>query len=121
MYEEGFSASPEVRFVQLTDLLWRACRVIIDVQLSSGRMGVEQAVRMLIDEAGMAPEGAQAEVNRYTFTPGYQLSYLYGKHLLLQLRDRVRAEQGDTFTLRAFHDTLLYAGSLPAALWDRLF
>ena len=121
MYEEGFSAAPEVRFVQLTDLIWRACRIVIDVQLSCGRMAVGEAVDMLTEEAGMSREGAQAEVNRYTFTPGYQLSYLYGKHLLLELRDRVRARRGPDFELREFHDTLLYAGSLPAALWDRLF
>ena len=107
--------------MQLTDLLWRACRIVIDVELSRGRMTFEEAVRMLVEEAGLPREGAVAEVNRYTFTPGYQLSYLYGKHLLLELRDRVRARRGPDFDLREFHDTLLYAGSLPAALWDRLF
>jgi uncharacterized protein (DUF885 family) len=121
MYEEGFSSTPEVRFVQLTDLLWRACRVVIDVELSCGRMSFEEAVAMLVGEAGLSQEGARAEVNRYTYTPGYQLSYLYGKHLLLELRDRVQQKQGADFTLRGFHDTLLYAGALPAALWDRLF
>jgi hypothetical protein len=121
MYEEGFSAGPEVRFVQLTDLIWRACRIIIDVELSSGRMTVEEAVLLLVSEAGMAREGAQAEVNRYTYTPGYQLSYLYGKHLLLDLRERVRKRQGAQFSLKGFHDTLLTAGALPAAFWDRLF
>jgi uncharacterized protein (DUF885 family) len=121
MYEEGFSATPEVRFVQLTDLIWRACRIVIDVELSSGRMTVEEAVELLVDEAGMAREGAQAEVNRYTYTPGYQLSYLYGKHLLLELRERVRARQGAAFSLKGFHDTLLSAGALPATFWDRLF
>lgn len=120
MYEEGFSASPEVRYIQLTDLIWRACRIIIDVQLSSGRMSFEDAVEMLVMEAGMRRAQAEAEVRRYTFTPGYQLSYLYGKHLLLQLRERRRRELGAAFRLRDFHDRLLSAGALPAALWDRL-
>ena len=121
MDEEGFSSTPEVRFVQLSDLLWRACRIVIDVELSRGHMGFDEAVRMLVEEAGLAREGALAEVNRYTYTPGYQLSYLYGKHLLLELRERVKARQGADFELQRFHDTLLYAGALPAALWDRLF
>lgn len=121
MYEEGFSATPEVRFVQLTDLLWRACRIIVDVELSRGHMSFDDGVRMLVEEAGLAPEAAVAEVNRYTYTPGYQLSYLYGKQLLLELRERVKARQGADFSLQRFHDTLLYAGALPAALWDRLF
>ena len=121
MFEEGFSAGPEVRFVQLTDMIWRACRIIIDCELSQGRMGFDEAVSMLVREAGMTPGGATAEVRRYTYTPGYQLSYLYGKHLLLELREAVRRQRGEDFSLREFHDTLLSAGSLPAAFWGRLF
>jgi uncharacterized protein (DUF885 family) len=121
MYEQGFTASPEVRFVQLNDLVWRACRIIIDVELSSGRMTFQQAVDLLVEEAAMTRAGAEAEVRRYTYTPGYQLSYLYGKHLLLQLRQRRRRLEGDAFDLRGFHDRLLYAGAVPAATWDALF
>jgi uncharacterized protein (DUF885 family) len=121
MYEAGFSNRPEVRFVQLTDLIWRACRVVIDVELSSGRLGFEQSVDMLVGRAGMARESAEAEVKRYTYTPGYQLSYLYGKHLLLGLRERVKERRRSDFSLLDFHDRLLYAGPLPAAMWDRLF
>ena len=121
MYEQGFTTSPEVRFVQLNDLVWRACRIIIDVQLSSGRMSFDDAVDLLVAEAAMARPAAVAEVRRYTFTPGYQLSYLYGKHLLLQLRQRRQRTEGSAFDLGRFHDTLLYAGALPAATWDTLF
>ena len=121
MYEQGFTASPEVRFVQLNDLVWRACRIIIDVELSSGRMTFQQAVDLLVEEAAMTRAGAEAEVRRYTYTPGYQLSYLYGKHLLLRLRQRRRRLEGDAFDLRRFHDRLLYAGAVPAATWDALF
>jgi uncharacterized protein (DUF885 family) len=121
MYEQGFSAGPEVRFVQLNDLVWRACRIIIDVELSSGRMSFDQAVEMLVTEAAMSRPSALAEVRRYTFTPGYQLSYLYGKHLLLKLRERRRRAEGSEFDLRRFHDRLLYAGAVPAATWDTLF
>ena len=121
MHEEGFSAGHEVRFVQLNDLIWRACRVIIDVELSSGRMGFADAVRMLTAEAAMTQVAAEAEVKRYTFTPGYQLSYLYGKHLLLDLRERRRSIEGADFQLRRFHDTLLSASAVPAAMWDQLF
>jgi uncharacterized protein (DUF885 family) len=120
MYEQGFATSPEVRFVQLNDLVWRACRIIIDVELCSGRMTFAGAVDMLVEKAAMARAQAEAEVRRYTYTPGYQLSYLYGKHLLLKLRERRRRLDGAAFDLRAFHDRLLYAGGLPAATWDAL-
>jgi len=121
MFEEGFSSEPAQRLVQLNDLLWRACRVICDVELSRGRMRPQEAVGMLVTESRMEVDRAEAEVQRYTFTPGYQLSYLYGRHLLLKLRDDVRQRHSGSFSLRSFHDTLLYGGSLPSAFWDRLF
>lgn len=121
MYEEGFTTGPEVRFVQLNDLLWRASRIVIDVELSCGRMTFAEAVAMLMERAALTREGAEAEVRRYTYTPAYQLSYLYGKHLLVELRERRRRVEGGEFDLRRFHDRLLYAGALPAASWDSLF
>jgi uncharacterized protein (DUF885 family) len=121
MHEEGFATGPEVRFVQLNDLIWRACRVVIDVDLSCGRLGLDEAVATLVREAAMDPAAALAEVKRYTYTPGYQLSYLYGRHLLLQLRERRRQAEGSNFSLRDFHDGLLYAGTLPSAFWNELF
>jgi Bacterial protein of unknown function (DUF885) len=120
MYEQGFAAGPELRFVQLNDLIWRACRIVLDVDMSCARLDVPEAVDMLVREAAMEPAAALAEVRRYTYTPGYQLSYLYGRHLLVELRERRRQAEGPDFQLRAFHDRLLYAGSLPAAFWDQI-
>lgn len=113
MQETGFSASPEVRFVQLQDIIWRACRIIIDVDLHSGRMTFDEAVDMLVREAGIEKPAALAEVKRYTQNPGYQLSYLLGKHLIQGLRDEVQKGMGENFSLGFFHDTILYAGSIP--------
>ena len=121
MHDEGFAAGPEVRFVQLTDLIWRACRILLDVDLSSGRTGTDAALETLVREAAMDETLAEAEVRRYTYTPGYQLSYLYGRHLLLQLREQRRRIEGGGFELRRFHDRLLYAGTLPAAFWPAAF
>jgi uncharacterized protein (DUF885 family) len=121
MHEQGFAVGPEVRFVQLNDLIWRACRILLDIDLSSARIGMAEAVSMLVEEAAMDPAAALAEVRRYTYTPGYQLSYLYGRHLLGDLRDSRRQAEGPAFQLRAFHDRLLYSGTMPAAFWSELF
>jgi uncharacterized protein (DUF885 family) len=117
MHDSGFATGPEVRFVQLNDLIWRACRILIDVDLSSGRMQLRKAISMLVEEAAMEQAAAVAEVRRYSYTPGYQLSYLYGRHLLMQLREQRRRAEGPAFDLRAFHDRLLYGGGLPAIFW----
>ena len=61
-----------------------------------------------------------AEVERYTSTPTYQLSYLLGKVLILRLREDERRRLGSAFSLKRFHDALIYAGSLPISFHRRL-
>ncbi|TLZ70493.1 MAG: DUF885 domain-containing protein [Methanobacteriota archaeon] len=121
MKAAGFSADPRTKFVQVRDQIWRACRILIDVDLHSGRMTFDDAVDLLVREAGMERPGALAEVKRYTYTPAYQLSYLIGKHLIQRLRADVERSMGDAYTDKFFHDTFLYAGSLPAKHMRLLF
>jgi uncharacterized protein (DUF885 family) len=121
MMEHGFDKSPEVRFVQVNDALWRAVRIIIDVKLSRGEMSFDEAVDMLTKETGMSREAAIAEVKRYTLTPAYQLSYLLGKHLLLRLKEEVKRKMEDRFSERFFHDTVAANGGLPIFLLRKVF
>ena len=113
MRETGFMDTPEIRFVQLQDTIWRAARIIIDVDLHAGRMTFDEAVQMLVREAGMAEASAIAEVKRYTQYPTYQLSYLLGKHLIKGLRDEAEKRMGDNFSYAFFHDAIIYAGTMP--------
>jgi uncharacterized protein (DUF885 family) len=115
----GFDDSPPARFVQTEDMIWRAARIVIDVELSSGRMTFADAVDMLRNDAGMDRQSAEAEVKRYTMTPGYQLSYLFGKKMILELKKWASRKMGKTFTDAFFHDAILNAGSLPIALMKR--
>src|SRR3990170_2936731 len=121
MKEAGFAADAATRFAQMTDQVWRACRILIDVDLHTGTMTFDQAVDFLAKETGMEQPGAVAEVKRYTYTPGYQLSYLLGKHMILGLRKDVKKGLGRQFSDRFFHDTILYAGSLPMKYINEIF
>ncbi|KAF0242140.1 MAG: hypothetical protein FD180_4070 [Planctomycetota bacterium] len=112
----GLDNTPAALFVQTQDMIWRAARIVIDVELSSGRMTPAEAVEMLRKETGMDRLAAEAEVKRYTMSPGYQLSYLYGKKLVLELKTWASRKMGKRFTDRFFHDALLRAGSLPLGL-----
>jgi len=94
-------------------LVWRAARIVIDVQLSSGEMTFDEAVDFLVEQTGMERDAAMAEVRRYTFTPGQPLSYLLGKHLIKQLRREAEEKLGDDFSAKRFHDLLLSSGSIP--------
>jgi len=121
MREEGFDAGANFRLNMHTDAIWRACRIVLDVRMHRGEIGVDEAVAWMVDQTGFEPAHARAEVQRYTYTPAYQLSYLLGKVLLLQLREDERRRLGDAFSLRDFHDTLLRNGSLPISFHRRQF
>lgn len=120
MLEAGFEDTPPRRVIVATDAIWRACRIILDVQLQRGDIGIDEAVTFLAQHTGFSKPVARAEVLRYTQHPGYNLSYLLGKVLLLRLRDDERARLGAAFSLKAFHDALLYSGTLPVSFQRRL-
>jgi len=118
--EAGFMNTPEVALIRSKDMHWRAWRIIIDVKLSTGEMSFEQAIKHLVDDVGMDDLSALGEVKRYTYTPGYQLSYLIGKHLLKSLKARVEKNHPESFSLRKFHDVMLYSGNLPLFLMEKV-
>jgi uncharacterized protein (DUF885 family) len=120
MREQGFDAAPTFRAALYTDAIWRACRIILDVRMHRGELSVDQATEFLVEHTRFEVANARAEVNRYTYTPTYQLSYLLGKVLLLQLRADEQRRLGSRFDLRGFHDTLLDNGSLPISFHRRL-
>ena len=120
MREQGFDAGPEFLLAMHTDAIWRACRIILDVKMHRGELTVDEATAFLVEHTGFEHANAQAEVFRYTYTPTYQLSYLLGKVLLLQLRADEQKRLGDRFSLKGFHDTLLRNGSLPISFHRRL-
>ncbi len=121
MREEGFDDGPAFRLALHTDAIWRACRIILDVRMHRGELTTQEAVDFLVEHTSFEIPNATAEVNRYTYTPTYQLSYLLGKVLILSLREDERRRRGANFSLQAFHDTLLRNGSLPISFHRRLF
>jgi uncharacterized protein (DUF885 family) len=120
MREQGFDDAPNFRLAMYTDAIWRACRIILDVRMHRGELSVDEATDFLVSNTSFEGANARAEVNRYTYTPTYQLSYLLGKVMLLQLRADEQRRLGPRFDLRAFHDTLLNNGSLPISFHRRL-
>jgi uncharacterized protein (DUF885 family) len=121
MKEAGFDDTPKGWYIVHTDAIWRATRIILDVQLHRGLIGFDEAVDRLVAETGFERPAALAEVKRYTSTPTYQLSYLFGRHMIERLKADVEAREGADFDLRRFHDTLLYGGTMPVSYARRLF
>ena len=116
MHEQGFYVEPRTRLYQLKDLLWRACRVVLDVGLQTGKLTFMQAVDYLREQAMVERVNAIAEVKRYTLTPTQPLSYLVGKLEMLAMRAEAEKRLGSRFNLYDFHAALLARGTLPPAL-----
>jgi uncharacterized protein (DUF885 family) len=120
MLEQGFEDSPERRVIVATDAIWRAARIVLDIRLHRGQLSLDEGVDFLVEHTRFVRPVAKAEVERYTTAPGYNLSYLLGKVLLLRLRADEQARRGRAFSLKAYHDALLYSGSLPISFHRRL-
>ena len=120
MREHGFDDGPEYRVMLHTDAIWRACRIILDVRLHRGEIGVDEAVDFMVEQTRFERDNARSEVEWYTYRPTYPLSYLVGRTLLLELRASEERRLGADFSIRAFHDTLVRNGSLPISFHRRL-
>ncbi|HET9851822.1 MAG TPA: DUF885 domain-containing protein [Candidatus Limnocylindrales bacterium] len=117
--EHGFDDGPAFRVALATDAIWRAARIVLDVRMHRGEVSIEEAADFLVEHTGFERPNALAEARRYTYTPTYNLSYLLGKVLLLELRGAEQQRLGSAFSLRAFHDMLLRGGSLPISFHRR--
>ncbi len=120
MREQGFDADPHFRLIMHTDAIWRACRIILDVRMHRGEIGVDEATDFLVEQTSFERPNAHAEAQWYTYRPTYPLSYLLGRTLLLGLRADEQRRLGDDFSLKGFHDALLRNGSLPISFHRRL-
>ena len=111
----GYLNKPLQRLGRLSDQLWRAARIILDVSLQAREMTVEEAIDFLVDRVGLERTNAQAEVRRYTLTPTQPMSYLMGKLEILKLIEDYKGRHPN-ISLRELHDAILSCGSLPPRL-----
>jgi uncharacterized protein (DUF885 family) len=124
MHEQGFLDRPEQRFLLLKDRLWRALRIVIDVEIHTRGLSLDAAADRMVQCLGFPREQAMADLTWYTRAPSIPMGYATGWALINAARKRAMPD----FTLKGFHDRLLSVGSvaLPlvlqrafgAALWS---
>jgi len=114
MEQQGFLAGLHTRLMRLNDQAWRACRVVIDVELHLGVMDLAAAVDFLASVTHMNRDDAELECRRYAVEPGQAMSYLLGKREVQRLA--AQHHERHAASLREFHDELLSWGSLPPAV-----
>jgi uncharacterized protein (DUF885 family) len=111
--EMGFYGDPHSRFGRLTFELWRAIRLVVDTGLHALGWSRQRANDYFETTSGRPGHEVVVEVDRYIVWPGQALAYKIGELKLQELRARARAELGEDFDLRAFHDEVLGGGALP--------
>jgi uncharacterized protein (DUF885 family) len=111
--EVGFYQDPASDYGRLNTELMRAVRLVVDTGIHADGWTRDQAVTYF-RQSGCADEPTiQAEVDRYIAWPAQGLSYKVGQLKILELRERAKQQLGRKFDIRAFHDEVLSAGSLP--------
>lgn len=120
LHEQGFLDAPESEFVLLKDRLWRALRIMLDVELHTRGLNLTEAAARMQDKLGFSHNQAMAELGWYSRAPGVPMGYATGWALILASRKFEQTREA-TFSLQGFHDRLLSAGSiaLPLVLESR--
>ena len=95
-------------------------RAVVDIELHQKSMSFSDAIRFYMEQAGMPEPAARGEATKNSMFPCTAIMYWLGTKGILDLRDAMRAQRGEGFTLRAFHDDVLSRGSIPVALLSRL-
>lgn len=116
MFDRGYEANDPAAFAMLDAAIWRAYRIIADIRLARGEATVDEMVELGIREVGMPRAAGESEVKRYTYTPGQALSYLLGRHLIIEFRKEMEQELGEGFDEKRFHDLVASYGYLPIGL-----
>jgi len=93
-----------------------AARAIADVGIHSGAMSLDEAAAFYEREAGMPTASARGEAVKNSMFPGAAMMYLIGTDAIHDLRQQMHALQGESFSLRAFHDRFLSYGAIPVSL-----
>lgn len=127
MYEEGLfgDEDPAQWLAILGGIRFRAARIIADVKLHTRQFTYDSAVAWMIEsldaKSDTEKDYLRKEVRNIAVYPTIRMCYLTGKREIMSLREAMEARDGESFSLRTFHDNLLANGSIPPTLlWEVL-
>jgi uncharacterized protein (DUF885 family) len=122
MAELGYLDDPGNRMGMLDGQSLRAARVVLDIgvhcgfeapaEVGGGEWTYGKAWQFLRAHANMAEDFLRFELDRYLGWPGQAPAYKIGERLWLQLREQVKAREGDAFDISTFHRRALDIGGV---------
>ncbi|HEY0063171.1 MAG TPA: DUF885 domain-containing protein [Telluria sp.] len=111
--ELGFFKDPYSYYGHLQSEMLRAIRLVVDTGLHSKKWSRQQVVDYFHAHSNTEEVEVQSETDRYIVWPGQALGYKIGQLKIMELREKAKAQLGDKFDIRGFHDTVLGNGALP--------
>ncbi|AQZ83553.1 hypothetical protein BUM88_19185 [Acinetobacter calcoaceticus] len=114
----GFYKDPLSDYGRLSSELFRACRLVVDTGVHYKKWTRQQMIDFMREHSALDEPDIQAETDRYIAIPAQALAYKMGQLKILELRELAKHELGDRFDIKAFHDMILNAGTLPLNLLD---
>ncbi|HEY7905643.1 MAG TPA: DUF885 domain-containing protein [Wenzhouxiangella sp.] len=117
MLEEGWGDyEPELWLMHGKWLLRVVHNAILDYEVQVLGRGRDEIVAMLQDEAFQEVSEATQKWRRATLSQVQLTSYYAGYAEIYELRERMKAEQGEDFNLRDWHNEFLSHGSAPVSV-----
>jgi uncharacterized protein (DUF885 family) len=117
--ELGLYQDPYDNFGRLLFELWRACRLVVDPGMHALGWTRAEAIAYLRANTPLTETNIHTEVDRYIQWPGQATCYKIGELKIRELRARAEQQLGKRSDLRAFHDMLLGAGTIPLSVLEQ--
>lgn len=111
--EMGLYKDPYSDFGRLAMELWRAARLVVDTGLHYKKWTREQAIDYLVANTPNPEADCVKAIERYIVMPSQATAYKIGMIKILELREKAKAEMGDRFDIRQYHDLVLTSGPVP--------
>lgn len=118
--EIGMYQDPYSDFGRLAMELWRACRLVVDTGIHKKKWTREEGIKYYVDNTPDPEEDAIRMVERHIVMPGQATAYKIGMLKILELRKKAKAELGEQFDIREFHDVVLTNGAVPLTVLEEL-
>lgn len=114
----GLYEDPYDKIGQLTYDMWRAIRLVVDTGMHYKDWTRDDAINLFLENTAKTQQDIENEVDRYIAWPGQALAYKIGQLKIMELRDKAKAELGDNFDIRDYHDFILSFGSIPLSIME---
>ena len=119
MDELGAFEDPALELGYLSGQALRAARVVVDIGMHCGYLdqngqvwNADSALKLLVENAMMAPDYAKSEIERYLGWPGQAISYKVGERYWLEIREAAKQRLGSAFNIKEFHNFALKIGPM---------